>query len=441
MGDREFMGRGATGQAARHDAASRALEQLRQLPIPEESPTNGIASGNTNSASVGSTIAENGVCPTSGIDDPNAEIKSPVSLVHETALKRGLPVSFTVVSESGKPHIRTFTTKCLVGDKVTVGEGSSKKVSKKRAAELMLDELKRLPPLPAAITVRSLGLKRKPSNTKKPRRNLIRDNQTPRSDSDNVEEIDPISRLVQIQQAKREREPVYTLLEEKGGPRRREFLMEVTIGQYSAQGIGANKKLGKRAAAEALLTQLGYSKPAQAQPAKPSIKISSKDSNNVDNGSAAEGNSGKSRKVTFREDDQQTSQENQQNSQPVGGSLGRQLAPGLLLVDGGTQPDSARPGSPNSPIGPTLQAVAEALRGQQQQQQTPNGLSPKDQLMYLSKLLNFKATFVDYPKVIQIYLFIYSFNQIFFGISQKLFLEFIRISSNFSEFLLVQFFF
>jgi double-stranded RNA-binding protein Staufen len=113
VGEREFTGRGFTGQAARHDAASRALEQLRQLPMPEEM-TN---INNTNENSV-----------LGGIDDPNAELKSPVSLVHETALKRGLPVSFEVVSESGKPHIRTFMTKCTVGDKITVGEGSSKKV-------------------------------------------------------------------------------------------------------------------------------------------------------------------------------------------------------------------------------------------------------------------------------------------------------------------------
>lgn len=113
VGEREFTGRGLTGQAARHDAASRALEQLRLLPLPEE-----VASSNNSN--------ESGTL--SGIDDPNSELKSPVSLVHETALKRGLPVIFEVVSESGKPHIRTFMTKCTVGDKGTVGEGSSKKV-------------------------------------------------------------------------------------------------------------------------------------------------------------------------------------------------------------------------------------------------------------------------------------------------------------------------
>jgi hypothetical protein len=43
------------------------------------------------------------------------------------------------------------------------------------------------------------------------------------------EDINPISRLIQIQQAKKEREPVYSLLEERGMPRRREFVMEVSM--------------------------------------------------------------------------------------------------------------------------------------------------------------------------------------------------------------------
>lgn len=43
------------------------------------------------------------------------------------------------------------------------------------------------------------------------------------------EEMNPISRLIQIQQAKKEQEPLYTLEEEKGAPRRREFVMSVSI--------------------------------------------------------------------------------------------------------------------------------------------------------------------------------------------------------------------
>jgi double-stranded RNA-binding protein Staufen len=39
--------------------------------------------------------------------------------------------------------------------------------------------------------------------------------------------MNPISRLAQIQQAKKEREPEYTLLMERGLPRRREFVIQV----------------------------------------------------------------------------------------------------------------------------------------------------------------------------------------------------------------------
>ncbi|XP_058795500.1 double-stranded RNA-binding protein Staufen homolog 2 isoform X2 [Phymastichus coffea] len=369
VGEREFIGRGTTGQAARHDAASRALEQLRQLPLPEEIANNSV------------TITDTAGNITGGIDDPNAELKSPVSLVHETALKRGLSVSFDVVSETGKPHIRTFMTRCTVGEKVTLGEGSSKKVSKKRAAELMLDELKKLPTVSAPIQNRTLRLKRKPPATKKKSRNLIKVYQEPRTESDSSEEVNPISRLVQIQQAKREREPVYNLIEEKGAPRRREFVMEVSVGQHLAQGTGPNKKLAKRAAAEALLATLGYSKP-QPQPAKPSIKTSS--STVGSNGSENKESEGK-RKVTFVEVDNSNETT---HSHPPGGSIGRQLVPGLLLVDHGNDSKVIS--------GPSVQVVAEELRGHQQPQST--GVSPKDQLKYLAQLLNFEVQFSDFPK-------------------------------------------
>lgn len=36
VGAREFFGEGGSPQAARHDAASKALEELRNLPLPEE---------------------------------------------------------------------------------------------------------------------------------------------------------------------------------------------------------------------------------------------------------------------------------------------------------------------------------------------------------------------------------------------------------------------
>lgn len=42
-------------------------------------------------------------------DPLSSEVKSPVSLVHELALKRNLTVIFTVKSERGPPHMRVNT--------------------------------------------------------------------------------------------------------------------------------------------------------------------------------------------------------------------------------------------------------------------------------------------------------------------------------------------
>jgi len=56
------------------------------------------------------------------------DLKNPISLVHEGAHKRELEVSFTVVREIGPPHMRTFFITCTIGDVVTEGRGSSKKV-------------------------------------------------------------------------------------------------------------------------------------------------------------------------------------------------------------------------------------------------------------------------------------------------------------------------
>lgn len=63
--------------------------------------------------------------------------------------------------------------------------------------------------------------------------------------------------------------------------------------------------------------------------------------------------------------------------------------PGLLLVDGGQD------NKINS--GPSVQTVAEELR--EQQQRSPSGISPKEQLTYLAQLLNFVVEFSDFPKV------------------------------------------
>ena len=136
--------------------------------------------------------------------------------------------------------MRSFLTKCIVGEFFTEGDGNGKKVSKKRAAELMLDKLKQLPPVVSALVPKP----RKMVTTKKKSRNLIKLENKEGGGAGVVagtesQSINPISRLIQIQQARKEKEPVYVLVAERGMPRRREFVMQVWRVQEMQSGKGS----------------------------------------------------------------------------------------------------------------------------------------------------------------------------------------------------------
>ncbi|CAL4083623.1 unnamed protein product, partial [Meganyctiphanes norvegica] len=217
--------------------------------------------------------------------DLKADLKCPISLVHEIASKRDLTIKFEVIRESGPPHMRTFVTVCVVEEYRTEGEGTRKKVSKKMAAKLMLEELRKLPALPPTMLVR------KPT-TKKKSRNLIKvGHEEQKAAPEYGHGIPPITRLIMIQKTKKEKEPVYTLLTAQAVPRGREFIMQVTVGTKSAQGSGPKPKFAKRAAAISMLQLLGYSRP-QPQPGKPAIKTEGSHHTETD----------KTRKVSYLKD-------------------------------------------------------------------------------------------------------------------------------------------
>nr|XP_030122196.3 double-stranded RNA-binding protein Staufen homolog 2 isoform X3 [Taeniopygia guttata] len=236
VGNSEFFGEGKTRQAARHNAAMKALQALQNEPIPEKLPQNGETGKESE-------------------EDKDAN-KSEISVVFEIALKRNIPVTFEVIKESGPPHMKSFVTRVTVGEFTAEGEGNSKKLSKKRAAMAVLQELKKLPPLPV-IEKPKLYFKKRPKTILK-------------TGPEYGQGMNPISRLAQIQQAKKEKEPEYVLLSERGMPRRREFVMQVKVGNDTTTGTGPNKKIAKRNAAEAMLLQLGYkaSTPLQDQTEK-----------------------------------------------------------------------------------------------------------------------------------------------------------------------------
>ncbi|XP_062360915.1 double-stranded RNA-binding protein Staufen homolog 1 isoform X7 [Cinclus cinclus] len=206
VGGQQFHGKGRTRQAAKHDAAAKALKVLQNEPLPEKPE---------------------------------------------------------VTKESGPPHMKSFVTKVSVGEFMGEGEGKSKKISKKNAAIAVLEELKKLPPLPTVE-------KMKP-RIKKKTKSIVKLQTSP----EYGQGMNPISRLAQIQQAKKEKEPEYMLITERGLPRRREFVMQVKVGVHTAEGMGTNKKVAKRNAAENMLEILGFKVP-QPQPPKPALKTEEK---------------------------------------------------------------------------------------------------------------------------------------------------------------------
>uniref|UniRef100_A0ACB8F6H9 Double-stranded RNA-binding protein Staufen 1 n=1 Tax=Sphaerodactylus townsendi TaxID=933632 RepID=A0ACB8F6H9_9SAUR len=383
IGGQQFRGKGRTRQAAKHDAAAKALKILQNEPLPEKPEINGREP-----------------------DDENLN-KSEISQVFEIALKRNLPVNFEffplkqVTRESGPPHMKSFVTKVSVGEFMGEGEGKSKKISKKNAAIAVLEELKKLPPLPTVE-------KMKP-RIKKKTKSIVKLQRSP----EYGQGMNPISRLAQIQQAKKEKEPEYMLITERGLPRRREFVMQVKVGVHTADGMGTNKKVAKRNAAENMLEVLGFKVP-QPQPPKPALKTEEKTpvKKPVDG-----------RKVTFFEPgSEETSASNKEDEFRMPYLSHQQLPAGILPmvpevaqavgVNQGHHTKEFSRAAPN-PAKATVTAMiarellyggtsptAETILKNSASGHVPHGplARPSEQLDYLSSVQGIQVEYKDFPK-------------------------------------------
>ena len=248
VGDQEFYGEGRDKQAARKNAASKAVRFMREelaavrqkgeLEKPDE-PKAAIQNGGESDISEPETTSHS-----------QADVKSEISQVYEIASKRKLQVGFEDVKSSGPPHMKRFVVSATVGEFVTMGEGYKKKDAKQEAAKKMLGELQKLPELPVQDAIRKNSgrfVRRGPR--------IAKDKNT-RGEIDPT--LNPISILGQILQRREEQPPVYELLHEKATSHEREFTMQVTVGQHKAKGAGPNKKEAKKKAAEAMLQLIGF---------------------------------------------------------------------------------------------------------------------------------------------------------------------------------------
>nr|XP_022920181.1 double-stranded RNA-binding protein Staufen homolog [Onthophagus taurus] len=144
VGDQKFIGTGYTKQAARHDAASKALATLSLM-----------------------TADEKEFCLATGTCNRDA-VKSPISTVYEYAQLKQLNLEYEVIREEGPAHEREYVTRCTLGDLTTEGVGGSKKKSKQHASENMVAMLKDIAPSAASSSSNiSDGSKKKKKKGKK----------------------------------------------------------------------------------------------------------------------------------------------------------------------------------------------------------------------------------------------------------------------------------
>ncbi|XP_035223630.1 interferon-inducible double-stranded RNA-dependent protein kinase activator A homolog isoform X1 [Stegodyphus dumicola] len=133
----------ATGQSkkkAKHAAAKAVLERL--LSKDGEYPQGFLSDGVTvNAENLTEIISEPAAVPAA---EENVE-GNPVGALQELCMKRKWqPPYYETEKATGLPHEKVFSIMCVVDNHTTSGEGKSKRLAKRQAADNMLKRLKAL---------------------------------------------------------------------------------------------------------------------------------------------------------------------------------------------------------------------------------------------------------------------------------------------------------
>jgi len=167
--------------------------------------------------------------------------KTPVSLLQELYVRRGMTPKYDLVQIEGAVHEPTFKYRVTVGEFVATGCGQSKKKAKHSAAKSILDKL--------------LGAQN--AGVAPPGQPIIPENvQDVFSPYDDGIDGNPVGVLQELCMSRRWPPPTYDLNEEEGLPHERSFIIICVIGKHRETGIGKSKKLAKRQAANKMIKRL-----------------------------------------------------------------------------------------------------------------------------------------------------------------------------------------
>ncbi|GAV05174.1 hypothetical protein RvY_15344 [Ramazzottius varieornatus] len=218
----------------------------------------------------------------------NASSKSPITKLYETARRICIDVKFDEESSEGVPHCQIHYVRCVSGEMAAIGKGANKKLARNNAAEQMLKQFQQAYP---AFTDDFCPFKN-PNKSKKAK--IVKLNKVR---PDYGQNINPVSRLHQIQQAKNAPDPIFECADPNLAGKEKEFTVIASVqekdGLITATGSGPNKRLAKRFAAENLLRAMGH-QTQTPQPQKPTLRALKEP--------AEEELPGTDRKVTFEQE-------------------------------------------------------------------------------------------------------------------------------------------
>jgi len=189
----------------------------------------------------------------------NSAPKTPVSLLQELYVRKGITPKYDLVQIEGAVHEPTFKYRVSVGELLATGCGQSKKKAKHTAAKQMLDKLIALQqnqPSGNVSSIDSVGVIQQPKASKVVElpKDLDAELMSPHDDGING---NPVGDLQEMCMNRRLPPPVYEVGLEKGAPHERCFIIVCAVGgNLKESGSGKSKKLAKRQAAHKMLNTL-----------------------------------------------------------------------------------------------------------------------------------------------------------------------------------------
>jgi len=169
-------------------------------------------------------------------------LKTPVSLLQELCMRRGIQPKYELMPIEGAVHEPTFVYQVHVREFKASGAGTSKKKAKHAAAKAVLD-----------IIIHG------PGHTGEDGKLMgVQDLSQVVTPYDDGIPGNPVGELQDICMKRRLPPPIYHLVSEEGSRHERNFGLQCTIGNYKQIGYGKSKKIAKRQAAHAMLQKHEY---------------------------------------------------------------------------------------------------------------------------------------------------------------------------------------